>query len=147
MADAASWGQGQHPGEDKAMQDYDDTGRRRLGAQAEEDDWPQGGDARRRAVARRDAGVRQTRRISTWTAAALVAGVAASAGYFAHAVVTPGVSTNGSSVSSTTGTVGTTGHKPSLTHPVVTSGGSGVTAGTAGGSPGSGGGTVTWRDN
>jgi hypothetical protein len=35
--------------------------------------------------------VRRTRQISSWTAAALVAGVAAGSGYFAHAAAMPTV--------------------------------------------------------
>ena len=81
------------------MQEYDDTGRRRLEPQGD-DDWTTNTSvARRRAVRRRDAGIRQTRRISAWTAAALVAGVAASAGYFAHTVATPAARRHNSNVS------------------------------------------------
>ncbi len=132
------------------MQDYDETGRRRLDPPAE-NDWAASSARRRRAVERRDTGVRQTRRISSWTAAALVAGVAASAGYFAHTAMTPVGTTSGTSATSTVSGTGTaTGQKPSVTHPVVTSGGSGVAVGTsgaaAGGSPGSGS-AVHWRDN
>ncbi len=128
------------------MQENQEPARRRLSDQdrgpQDEDDWADAGAARR--IARRDAGVRQTRQLSTWTAALLIAGVAAGAGYFVHAAATPAV-TAGSAA--TQGTVSGTGQKPSLTHPVVTSGGSGVSVGTAGGSPGSGGGAVTWRDS
>lgn len=117
-----------------------DLGRRRLDPQAE-DDWSA---PNRVGTARRDSGVRQIRRISTWTAAALVAGVAASAGYFAHAVATPTSATGGVSVNGTAGASTATGHRPNLTHPVVTSGGSGVVAGTAGGASSGG---VHWSDN
>jgi hypothetical protein len=132
------------------MQDYDATGRRRLEPPAE-DDWAAGSSRRRRAVERRDTGVRQTRRLSSWTAAALVAGVAASAGYFAHTAMTPAGPTTGASATGTVAGTGTaTGQKPSVTHAVVTSGGSGVAVGTSsgasGGSAGSGG-AVHWRDN
>jgi hypothetical protein len=127
------------------MQGY--PGPRRLDPPA---DWTASAGAAR-AIARRDSGVRQTRRISTWTAAALVASVAASAGYFAHAVATPATTMSGTSVSGTAGTgaAGTaTGQKASLTHPVVTSGGSGVVASAAGGGAGGGsGGAVHWQDN
>jgi anti-sigma factor RsiW len=130
--------------EDKKMQEYDDVGRRRLSPSAE-DDWTAADRAtRQRAVGRRDAGVRQTRQVSGWTAAALVAGVAAGAGYFAHAAATPTVLTSGAAVQ---GAAGSTAQKPSLTHPVVTSGGSGVTVGTSAGSPRPGGGTVQWQDS
>lgn len=98
----------------------------------------------RMARVSRDAGVRRVRTMSNWTAAALVASVAVTSGYFAHAatVGTQAPAYSGTSGQGQPGTVAT-GHKPSLTHPVMTSGGSGVTAGTgAGGSGGSG-----WRDN
>jgi anti-sigma factor RsiW len=127
------------------MQEYDDTGRRRLDPQGD-DDWTTSTPAaRRQAVTRRDAGVRQTRRISAWTAAALVAGVAASAGYFAHTAAT--LATGGTSATSVNGAVGATGQKPSLMHPVVTSGGSGVVAGATGGSAGTSSGAVHRQDN
>lgn len=91
----------------------------------------------------RDSSVRRTRRASNWTAAALIAGVAATSGYFVHAAATPGVSTGSTSVTS-----GVAGHgqKPSVSHAVVTSGGSGVSVGGSG-AGGSGGGSVTWRDS
>ncbi len=118
------------------MQDYDAAGRRRLDPPAE-DDRDAGGSGRRRAVERRDAGVRQTRRISSWTAAALVAGVAASAGYFAHTAMMPAGASSGTSATGTvTGTGSAAGQKPSVTHAVVTSGGSGVTVGTSAGAAG-----------
>jgi len=136
------------------MHGYEDAGLRRLsppaaGDPADRDD-PAASALRRRAAGRRDAGVRQIGRISGWTAAALVAGVAAGAGYFAHAVPPTAVPASTTAVQ---GTVGSTGQKPNLTHPVVTSGGSGVTAGTAGGSaatggaPASGSAAAQWRDN
>ncbi len=91
------------------MQDYDARGRRRLDPPAE-DDWAAGSATRRRAVERRDTGVRQTRRISSWTAAALVAGVAASAGYFAHAAMPAGTTSGTSATGTASGTgTGTTG--------------------------------------
>src|SRR5271169_4791774 len=122
MTPGASWQAGQ-PREDETMQDYDATGRRRLDPPAD-DDWA-AGSARRRAVERRDTGVRKSRRISNWTAAALVAGVAASAGYFAHTAMSPAGTTSGTSATGTvTGTGIATGQKPSVTHAVVTSGGS-----------------------
>jgi hypothetical protein len=131
------------------MQDYDATGRRRLDPPAD-DDWA-AGSARRRAVERRDTGVRQSRRISNWTAAALVAGVAASAGYFAHTAMSPAGTTSGTSATGTvTGTGIATGQKPSVTHAVVTSGGSGVAVGASGGAVGGSAGAgsaVHWRDN
>lgn len=103
---------------------------------------------------RRDAGVRQARRVTGWTAAALIAGTAASAGYFAHVAAPPAGTTAGTSVpGSAQGSVPGAGQHR-LTHTVVTSGGSGVaaggsaTGGAAGGGTSSGsGGAVTWRDN
>jgi hypothetical protein len=76
----------------------------------------------------RDGGVRRMRRVSNWTAAALIAGVAATTGYFAHAsqpAATTAGSTPGTAGKATTGT-GT--HKACPAAPVATSGGSGVTA-------------------
>jgi hypothetical protein len=72
----------------------------------------------------RAGGLRRARRASNWTAAALLAGVAATAGYFAHhtqpavptaTVVSPGAP--GSAVSP---------GKPTLHAPVATSSGSAV---------------------
>lgn len=131
------------------MRDYENKVGRRLDPPAE-DDWTPGSGGRRRAVERRDAGVRQTRRITGWTAAALVAGVAASAGYFAHAAMPTGTASGPSATGAVTGTGAATGQKPSVTHAVVTSGGSGVVAGTGGGAAGGSagpGGSVHWRDN
>lgn len=74
----------------------------------------------------RASSLRRVRRASTWTAAALIAGLAAVAGYFAHhtqpavpatTTVAPGVP--GSSSTASPG-------KPALTSPVVTSSGSAV---------------------
>ncbi|HET7017189.1 MAG TPA: hypothetical protein VFI65_24915 [Streptosporangiaceae bacterium] len=84
----------------------------------------------------RDQGVRRVRRMSNWTAAAMVAGVAVTTGYFAHAATL--ASQPGSVSTGQSGQSGTTapGHKANVTHPVATSGGSGVTAGTSGGAGG-----------
>jgi hypothetical protein len=68
----------------------------------------------------RASSVRRVRRASTWTAATLIAGLAAAAGYFAHhtqpavpaTTVTPGVPGSASTASP---------GKPALTSPVVTS--------------------------
>jgi hypothetical protein len=98
--------------------------------------------ARNRAVARRDAGRERVRRVTAWTAATLVAGMAAGAGYFAHATT----ATSGTASQVTSGSAHVRGQRPSLNHPVVTSAGSGVTAGSTAGSGGAGGG-VGWRDN
>jgi hypothetical protein len=131
-------------GETEMERDYG-TGRRRLPGYA---DWTAGAESVRDARASRDAGVRRVRKMSNWTAAALVAGVAVTSGYFAHAATVatqaPGYSGTAGQGQPGTAPTGHNGHKATLTHPVVTSGGSGVTAGSggAGGSNGSG-----WRDS
>ena len=91
----------------------------------------------------RDSGVRAMRRTSTWTAAALIAAVAATTGYLAHAM--PAASTGGTTVGQTTTTHSGAKHSgtvksgaPRVSGPVVTSGGSGVAAGRAGGGGGGG---------
>jgi hypothetical protein len=127
--------------------DYGMEGGRRRLPRYDEDDGS-GQDAIRRDAIRRDAGVRRTRRTTRWTAAALIAGLAASSGYFVHAAAaTPSAST----VQAQPGSAGVTGHKPGLSHPVATSGGSGVTAGATGqgGTAGSGSTSTgaNWRDN
>ncbi len=101
-----------------------------------------------RSAARARAGsVRRMRRASNWTAAALIAGVAAATGYFAHHP--PAATPATSSVTAVPGGTAMTGgtavgpHKPTLTAPVVTSGGSGVTVGTGPGGVK----TITYRDN
>jgi hypothetical protein len=79
----------------------------------------------------RDGGVRRMRRVSNWTAAALIAGVAATTGYFAHASQTAaptGGATTGTTGTAGTATAGTGAHKACPAAPVATSGGSGVTA-------------------
>jgi hypothetical protein len=74
----------------------------------------------------RASGARRVRRASTWTAAALIAGLAAAAGYFAHhtpsAVPATTTVTPGAPGSASTASPG----KPALTSPVVTSSGSAV---------------------
>lgn len=95
-----------------------------------------------RAAARARAdGVRRVRRASNWTAAVLIAGVAAATGYFAHHP--PAAVPASSAVTSVPGGTTAGPHKPTLTAPVATSGGSGVTIGTG---PG-GARTITYRDN
>jgi hypothetical protein len=73
----------------------------------------------------RDGGVRRVRRASNWTAAALIASVAATTGYFAHAshAVTPAAS--GKTGTATTRTA--SNHTACVAAPVATSGGSSVT--------------------
>ncbi|HUZ51955.1 MAG TPA: hypothetical protein VMU94_05445 [Streptosporangiaceae bacterium] len=82
-----------------------------------------------------DSGVLRSRRASTWTAAALIAGVAATTGYLAHAIPVTG-GTGGTTTGK--GTARPAGKAtvvkpstPAVTAPVATSGGSG--AGGAGG--------------
>ena len=73
----------------------------------------------------RASGVRRLRRASNWTAAALIAGVAAATGYFAHHTqpAAPAVSTvSGTAPGASTAAPG----KPTLSNPVTTSSGSGV---------------------
>ena len=102
-----------------------------------QDHGPQGGYAQRRFA--RDSGIRASRRASTWTAAALIAAVAATTGYLAHSI--PASTTGGSTTSR--GTNAPAGKSTAVKHgtpavsgPVVTSGGSGVAAGAAAGGGG-----------
>ena len=90
----------------------------RLPGYEEDVSYPRG--ARSRA-----SGVRRVRRASNWTAAALIAGVAAATGYFAHHQ--PAAAPATSSVSGVPGSTAAGVHKPTLNAPVATSGGSGVT--------------------
>ncbi len=93
----------------------------------------------------RDSGLRASRRTSTWTAAALIAAVAATTGYLAHSMQGT-TSTSGTTTGGTTGGHTTTKHPgqsggvqtgtPSVNGPVVTSGGSGAAAGRSGGGGG-----------
>lgn len=97
-----------------------------------------------RQAAARDSGVRSVRRVSNWTAAALVAGVAATAGYFAHAShPAPAATTVTKTVPGGAATSGAAAHCPKVSHPVATSGGSGVTTGTGGATAGPSGNCVT----
>jgi hypothetical protein len=98
------------------MEHRDPSPRRRLPGPAES-----GQDKAR--VASRDRGLRHVRRLSNWTAAALVAATAITAGYFAQA---------GAGASRTAAVAGARSpvpgaHRPCVTVPVATSGGSGVT--------------------
>ena len=107
--------------------------------------YPHGADdARdhRRGADARASGVRRVRQASNWTAALLIAGVAVTTGYFAHHA--PPATPATSAVTSVPGGTAATGaHKPSLSAPVATSSGSGVTVGTGPGGTR----TVTYRDN
>jgi hypothetical protein len=106
--------------------------------------------------ARRAGGVRQVRRASNWTAALLVAGVAAATGYFAHHLPPAGSTAGTATHAQPAGQVAAAGHgaasvprQTSGSAPLVTSGGSGVAVGTATGAGRTAGrsATVTWRDN
>lgn len=77
----------------------------------------------------RDSGIRSSRRTSTWTAAALIAAVAATTGYLAHSI--PGTTASGTTVGHTTTkpsgqSGGVHSGAPGVSGPVVTSGGSGA---------------------
>jgi hypothetical protein len=94
---------------------YDDD----TGYQREAGPW-------RGAPSPRPAGVRQLRRASNWTAAALIAGVAAATGYFAHHTQ-PAAPTVTTVTGAAPGTGSTAGPgKPHLSGPVASSTGSGV---------------------
>lgn len=77
-------------------------------------------------AARRDRGIRQARRLSNGTAAALIALTAVTAGYFAHA----GAGARQAAVAARTSSQPPGAHRPCVRQPVATSGGSGVTTAT-----------------
>jgi hypothetical protein len=83
--------------------------------------------AARQGYQTRDRGVRGGRRVSNWTAAALIAGVAATTGYFAHASQPAAPAAGATTGAAGTATAGTGAHKACPAAPVATSGGSGVT--------------------
>jgi hypothetical protein len=92
---------------------------------------PQGGDPaaaqRTLLAARRDSGIRQLRRMSAWSAAALLVGTGAATAAFAHGF-TPAVQV--ASPTTAAGAGGGTGHGisgPAVAHSVATTSGSGVT--------------------
>lgn len=109
------------------------------------------------AASSRSDGVRRVRRAGNWTAAALIAGVAAASGYFAHHLPPAGsVATQapvgGQVAAAGHGVTAARPHPSSGSAPVVTSGGSGVAAGSAAGaagtgSAGGGAASLVWRDN
>jgi len=72
-------------------------------------------------AASRDRGLRQVRRLTNWTAAALIAVTGVTAGYFAHVARAPRPAATAGLQSQVPGS-----HKPCVTAPVATSGGSGV---------------------
>jgi hypothetical protein len=69
----------------------------------------------------RDRGIRHVRRLSNWTAVVLVAATAVTAGYFARASAPRPVAVTGAQSQAPSS------HRPCVTAPVATSGGSGVT--------------------
>jgi hypothetical protein len=91
------------------------------------------GAAQRGAARSRASAVRRTRLAANWTAAALIAGVAAATGYFAHhqppatSATTSVSGVPGSTASGVPGSTAAGVQKPTLNAPVATSGGSGVT--------------------
>lgn len=104
---------------------------------------------------RKNRGIRESRTVANWTAAALFAGVAAATGYFAHHPATQAAGT-AQYTQSGTARSGATVHGPgshaAISQPVATSGGSGVVAGPGtarGGAAGSrpAAGTSGWRDS
>jgi hypothetical protein len=100
----------------------------------------------RTAHDRKNRGIRESRTAANWTAAALIAGVAAATGYFAHHPATQVVAAaqyaRSGTASSGASVHGQGGHA-AISQPVATSGGSGVTAG----SGAAGGGKSGWRDS
>jgi hypothetical protein len=83
-------------------------------------------------------GIRASRRASNWTAAALIAGVAATTGYLAHEIPASGSGgTGGTGGTGTSGAAAKPAAKPgtvspstpAVSKPVVTSGGSGAAGG------------------
>ncbi len=91
-------------------------------------------------------GLRQVRRWSNGTAAALIAGTVLTTGYFARASHSPAVTASAASAAGVAGgqpgTAAST-HQPCVSVPVATSGGSGVTSQTVIRSCGTGTGTGT----
>jgi hypothetical protein len=129
------------------MNEQDYEAFRRLGPSADED-LSVSSAPRRCESARRNAGLHQVRQISAWVAAAAIAGTAGGAGYFVRATATPAGPAPGRTAAAQGGAQGIVqggSQRPNLSHPVVTSGGSGVTAGGTTSRAGSG--AVTWRDN
>lgn len=108
------------------------------------------------AASSRSDGVRRVRRAGNWTAAALIAGVAAASGYFAHHLPPGSVATQapvgGQAAAAGHGVTAARPHPSSGSAPVATSGGSGVAVGSAAGaagtgSAGGGAASLVWRDN
>ena len=143
---------GQTHREDSEMTEEPAPGRRRL-TESGAEEAADFGASDRHAMTRRDTGVRATRRTTTWTAAALIAGVAVTTGYFAHAAATPNVAQAPAAGVQHGGAGATAGAQPSVHHPVAVTTGSGVTIGSPGTTGGGAGtvigrsGHVTWQDN
>jgi len=82
------------------------------------------------AVTARDAGLRQVRRMSAWSAAALIVGTGAATAALAHSYATPAAQPAPTAPAATTGggTAATpAGGGPAVTHSVASTSGSGVT--------------------
>jgi len=79
-------------------------------------------EARKRS---RDRGLRHVRRLSNWTAVALVAATAVTAGFFARAH--PGTQQSASVAATHSSAPASTSGRPCVTTPVAVSGGSGIT--------------------
>ena len=93
----------------------------------------------------RERGLRRSRRVSNWTVAALIAGVAAATGYLAHAIPATGSGSGGTVPTGTSGGRQATvapgsPTAPDAPGPVATSGGSGSTGSGSTGSGSTGGG-------
>jgi hypothetical protein len=75
----------------------------------------------------RRGGLRQVRRLSNWTALALIASTAAATGYFARAGASHASPYRAAGQAGATGATPSGRHQACVTVPVATSGGSGVT--------------------
>jgi hypothetical protein len=89
---------------------------------------PPGGRYPEREYAR-ERGIRSSRSASTWTAAALIAAVAATTGYLAHSIPSTSAGTTTSGYGQSGKSTAVNHGAPAVSGPVVTSGGSGVAAG------------------
>jgi hypothetical protein len=95
-------------------------------------DWEDSAERQRIAPASaRENGIRQLRRMSAWSAAALIVGTGAATAAFAHGF-TPAARATGPAVAGTSGgaagaSAATAHGGPAVTHPVATTSASGVT--------------------
>lgn len=90
---------------------------------------PEFGESRNRDLSTRTEGIRRARRISNWTAAALLVGAGATTAVLAHNAL-PAGHPSGTSTSTTTSGAGQATHAgtgPQVGHSVATTSGSGVT--------------------